>query len=200
MAQSIQPIQATRRLLLAGALASLAGSTMAAMDGKADGEPAIKPSTTPTPADLVTDTLTVSGTVEHNLKLSVADLRTFRLQPAVRVSLGHGASNKSGWKVSVKGILLTDILDRATVVTHNHNDVKKTVIVATASDGYKVVFSWSELFNSPLGDGVLVYFEKDGKPLGDDEGRIAMISTKDTHTGPRHVKWLNGIEVRKIVD
>ena len=39
-----------------------------------------------------------------------------------------------------------------------------------------------------------------GQPLADDEGRIAMVSTKDTRTGPRHVKWLQGIEVRKIVD
>jgi hypothetical protein len=37
-------------------------------------------------------------------------------------------------------------------------------------------------------------------PLGDQEGRIALISAKDTQTGPRHVNWLNGIEVRKIVD
>ncbi|MBK7252189.1 MAG: hypothetical protein IPI06_15355 [Gammaproteobacteria bacterium] len=74
------------------------------------------------------------------------------------------------------------------------------VVVATASDGYKAVFSWSELFNSPVGEGVLVFFEKDGMPLADDEGRIALISAKDLRTGPRHVKWLQGIEVRKIAD
>ena len=73
-------------------------------------------------------------------------------------------------------------------------------IIATASDGYKVVFSWSEVFNSPLGEGVIVFFEKDGVPLADDEGRIAMVSTKDIRTGPRHVKWLQAIEVRKIAE
>ena len=72
--------------------------------------------------------------------------------------------------------------------------------IASASDGYKVVFSWSELFNSPIGDGVLVMFEKDGNPIGDEEGRLALISTKDIRTGSRHVKWLNDIEVRKVVE
>jgi len=73
-------------------------------------------------------------------------------------------------------------------------------VIASATDGYKVVFSWSEIFNSPVGEGVIVFFEKDGKPLADDEGRIALISSRDLRTGPRHVKWLSGIEVRKIVD
>ena len=73
-------------------------------------------------------------------------------------------------------------------------------VLAIASDGYTVVFSWSEIFNSPVGDGILVFFEKDGVPLGDDEGRIALISAKDIRTGPRHVKWLQSIEVRKIAE
>ena len=97
-------------------------------------------------------------------------------------------------------MLLRDILEKAVIKAPAHNDVKKMAVVATASDGYKVVFSWSELFNSPLGDGVIVFFEKDGQPLADDEGRIALISGKDIRTGPRHVKWLQSIEVRKIVD
>lgn len=60
--------------------------------------------------------------------------------------------------------------------------------------------TWSELFNSPVGDGVLVYFEKDGVPLADNEGRIAMVSSKDLRPGPRHVKWLQSIEVRRGVE
>ena len=39
---------------------------------------------------------------------------------------------------------------------------------------------------------------KSDRLLGDDEGRIALISAKDIRTGPRHVKWLQSIEVRKI--
>jgi len=47
---------------------------------------------------------------------------------------------------------------------------------------------------------VIVYYEKNGKALDDNDGEIALISAKDIRTGPRHVKWLNGIEVRKLVD
>ena len=154
----------------------------------------------PNPADFVTESLAISGAVENTLKLSVDDLRKFPPQKVGEVPMVCQTGAKLGQLEHLKGVLLRDILEKAVVVSRNHNDVKKMAIIATASDGYKVVFSWSEVFNSAIGDGVMVYFEKDGKALGDDEGRIAMVSSKDIRTGPRHVKWLQAIEVRKIVD
>lgn len=132
----------------------------------------------------VTTELTVSGTVERPLKLNLNDLRQFPLEQ----------------QEGRNGVTLRALLDRAGVISTNHNDVKKMVIIATASDGYAVVYSWSEIFNSPVGEGVLIFFEKDGKALADDEGRIAMVSAKDLRAGPRHVRWLKSIEIKKIVD
>jgi len=157
------------------------------------------PSDTP-PSQRVTTQLAVTGAVEHPLKLSVADLRQFPVQQIGEFPLaGQGGAKRTPLK-NVKGVRLRDLLERATLVSRDHNDVKKMVIIATASDGYVAAFSWAEIFNSSLGDGVLVFYEQDGSPLADDEGRIAMISTQDTRSGPRHVKWLQSIEVRKIVD
>ena len=96
------------------------------------------------------------------------------------------------------GVRLIDLLDKADLVAGEPNDLKKTVIVATASDDYKAVFSWNELYNTSIGAGVLVLYANDGKPLADDEGRLALISIHDLHTGPRHVRWLKDVQVRKI--
>jgi cytochrome c551/c552 len=148
----------------------------------------------------VTESITVSGAVEQPLKLSVADLRQFPPQQVGEVPVVCQSGANLGKLENLKGVLLRDILEKAKVVSHSHNDVKKMVIIAVASDDYKVVFSWSEVFNSPIGEGVMVFFEKNGLPLADDEGRIAMVSSKDIRTGPRHVKWLKSIEVRKIVE
>lgn len=152
------------------------------------------------PARFVTTSITVSGAVEHQLNLSVDELRKFPPQQVGEVPLICQSGANRGKLENFKGVRLRDILERAVVKAPAHNDVKKMVIIASASDGYKVVFSWSEVFNSPVGEGVMVFFEKDGLPLGDDEGRIAMVSTQDIRTGPRHVKWLQDIEVRKIVE
>lgn len=150
------------------------------------------------PSKYVTQNITITGAVEHKLKLGVDDLRKFPPQQVGELPMVCQTGANLGQMENLKGVLLRDILDQAKVVSKEHNDVKKTIIIATASDGYKVVFSWSEVFNSPVGDGVMVFFEKNGVPLADDEGRIAMVSTKDIRTGPRHVKWLKTIEVKKI--
>jgi hypothetical protein len=92
------------------------------------------------------------------------------------------------------GVLLRDLLNQAAIDVEEHHSRNRTYVAVSASDDYSVVFSWHELFNSATGDGVLVVLRKNGQPLGED-GRIGLISARDTFTCGRHVKWLNRIEV-----
>ena len=65
--------------------------------------------------------------------------------------------------------------------------------MATASGEYAVVFSWAELFVSPVGDSVLVVYERDGAPIPDDEGRIALIAVTDRSSStPREMASVLG--------
>lgn len=152
------------------------------------------------PSKYVTTSITVTGAVEQKLQLTVEDLRGFPPQQVGELPMICQTGANVGKLENLKGVRLRDILEKAVITAPGHNDVKKMAIIASASDGYRVVFSWSEVYNTPIGDGILVFFEKDGVPLAEDEGRIAMVSAQDIRTGPRHVKWLQGIEVRKIVD
>jgi DMSO/TMAO reductase YedYZ molybdopterin-dependent catalytic subunit len=140
----------------------------------------------------------VSGAVQQALSLSVDDLRQFPQDQIVELRLP--ARDATSQPSVLKGVRLRALLERAKVVMADHNTVKKLAIIAAATDGYKVVFSWSELFNAELGNSVLVVFERDGQPLAAAEGPLALISGKDIRTGPRHVKWLQSVEVRQIVD
>ncbi len=152
------------------------------------------------PSKFVTTSISVIGAVEHKLTLGVDDLKKLpqQLFPEVRIVNHEGATTNT--LKNLKGVLLRDIIDQAKVHAPDHSDVKKIVIIANASDDYKAVYSWNEVFNSSIGDGVIVFFENDGKALGDSDGRIAMVSAKDSKTGMRHVRWLKSLEVRKIVD
>lgn len=152
------------------------------------------------PSRFVTTHVKVDGAVENPLDLDVAGLQQFPSQKINELSLICQSGANKGKLENIRGVLLRDILEKAVIKAPAHNDVKKMAIIASASDDYKAVFSWNEVFNSPIGDGVLVFFEKNGLPLTDDEGRIAMVSSKDVRTGPRHVKWLERIEVRKITE
>ena len=98
------------------------------------------------------------------------------------------------------GCLLRDVLDRAKPVEKQRMDLRKSIVVITAADGYRAIFSWAELYLSPIGDGALVVYERDGQPLTANEGPLALVSLKDTRPGPRHVKWLSSIELRLIAD
>ncbi|AGA91868.1 sulfite oxidase-like oxidoreductase [Thioflavicoccus mobilis 8321] len=181
-------IQSLPRLLAGLLLLAVAAAAVAAFDGGAASH------------RFVSHTLTVKGAVATPLVLAVDDLRGFPPRQIEEVAIICESGANIGTKEHLRGVLLTDILDRAKLQAANPRNFRKMAVIAKATDDYKVVFSWAELFNSPLGAGVVVYFEKAGQPLGDAEGRIALISTQDTRTGPRHVRWLNEIEVRKVAD
>jgi hypothetical protein len=90
---------------------------------------------------------------------------------------------------------LRDVLAAAKPVEGKPHELRKSYVVAGASDGYEVVFSWAELFISPVGDNVYVVYERDGAPLSDDEGRIALVVLTDARP-VRHVKWLSTLMLR----
>ncbi len=68
-------------------------------------------------------------------------------------------------------------------------------VLITSDDGYCATYSFGELFNSRLGDQVVIATIKDGKPLSPTDG-FAMSVTGEDSTGGRSVKRIKKIEVR----
>lgn len=149
-------------------------------------------------AGLVSDRLAVSGMVMTVLDLDVDDLRAFPSDQVANVDLTRRVGGETVAS-RVRGVRLTAVLERAGLAARDRNDWKHALVLATATDGYGVVFSWPELFNTDVGTGAWVVFERDGQALADGEGRIALVSTRDLQTGPRSVRWLARLAVR-IVD
>jgi DMSO/TMAO reductase YedYZ molybdopterin-dependent catalytic subunit len=150
-------------------------------------------------ASLVSTRLTVAGEVQRELVLTVDDLRALAER--------HGGLARCADETKLPpqfrgyaGARLVDLLAEADIRRDAPHALRRSYIVATASDGYQVVFSWGELFNTPVGREVLVAVEHDGAPLRDGEGRFALVSFADERLGPRHVKWLSRIEVRRLAE
>jgi hypothetical protein len=162
--------------------------------------PTDKPCDTPPSHEsaLVSTRLRIGGEVEQPLDLAVGDLAAMKAANlhGVPVICSTGATLSTN--NAFHGVLLRDLLNRAKPKMPGHFDKNHLVIVATATDGYQVLFTWHELFNSPTGDAVLVFYQENGKPLDAREGQIALISAKDTKTGPRKVRNLQAIDVRRI--
>lgn len=150
------------------------------------------------PEELVSKDISFTGLVKNQLRLTVDDLIKLPVEIVKSEKMQCLSGADVGEIKDFKGVLLRDLLTKAEIIAPQHNDVKKIVIIAKATDGYMVVFSWSEIFNNPIGDGVIIYFERDGMPLDVGEGEIAMVSRTDIKSGGRHVKWLKEISVFKV--
>jgi hypothetical protein len=141
--------------------------------------------------------LTVSGDVVATTVLAIDDLR--KIAPkAIEDTRAAGAGERARRKYV--GVLLRDVLNQVKLRESEPRGFRKSFVVAVARDGYKVVFSWAELYLTPIGDSVYVVYERDGAALLPAEGPIALVSLADTSPGPRHVKWLQGIDVRMLRD
>ena len=146
-------------------------------------------------ADLVSRQLVVAGAVKTGLTLKVDDLKSFPAAQIDSVTVTRRVGDKEV-SSTVRGVRLAAVLERAALAATDPNEWKHTIVLATATDGYQVVFSWPELFNTEGGAAVLVVFERDGQPLADREGQIALVSARDTRAGPRSVRSLERLEVR----
>jgi hypothetical protein len=109
-----------------------------------------------------------------------------------------GSGEPKGRIDSCVGVLLTDIINDVEVITTEHNDTKKMYVVVASVDGYRTLFSWQELYNSRVGEGVVVILEKDGKKLYEQENRVDLFSANDFLTGPRYVKQLLTISILQL--
>ena len=121
--------------------------------------------------------------------------------PQTEITVSHAVSSgqvHEAGKTSYRGVLLRELLEAARLREVARHDFRRMVVAARASDGYVALFTWGELFNTKLGDQVLVITSVDGKPLADAEGPYALRSLGDQRPGPRHVKWLKQIDVIRI--
>lgn len=148
--------------------------------------------------EYVSDGVAVHGEVSAPRTFGYAELRA---RPQVTVD-GYvilcGSGKVKDVPRTISGVLLRDLLDEARIRLDDHEDPNLTYVVARGNDGYRALFSWHELFNSPAGEGVLVALTKDGAPLGDNEGRLCLVSTQDERPGPRRIRYLSSVEVRRI--
>ncbi len=96
-----------------------------------------------------------------------------------------------------EGVLLADLLGKygAPLGKDLHGAALAEYIVATGSDGYKVVFSLAEVDPSFHPGDVLVADTMDGKPLDAHVGPFRLVSTEDKRPA-RAVRNLVSLEVK----
>ena len=135
--------------------------------------------------------LTVEGDVATPLNLSLAMLRTY---PRTTVIV-----EDEGRSVSYEGVLLGEILKRAgaPVCAELRGNNMATYILATARDGYQVIFSLAEVDPGFTSNNVIVADTIDGKPLFDYQGPVRIVAPKDARAA-RSIRMIERIQVVRV--
>lgn len=140
----------------------------------------------------------VTGKVKKAMTFRLQDFRGYEAKNIGKVTITNHLGVKKGTMKQLKGILITDLLSKVELAEENPKLLSEFYFVFEATDGYKVVFSWNELFNSEIGKQVYFITEKEGKPIESLEDRIAIVAPKDVQTGRRFVKGLKQIRVERV--
>ena len=145
-----------------------------------------------------TDVIIVKGRVKAEQHITLADLQAMPVRNIGDVMITNHLGQPKGTAKAMKGVSLKDVLAKTDLETDNPKLNSTYYFVFTASDGYKVVYSWNELLNNQLGSRSFVVTEKEGKKLSEMEERILVITPGDDMTGRRYVKGLSTIQVERV--
>ena len=145
-----------------------------------------------------TTSFNLSGTIKNKGVINYQDILACKSYELGTLSLLNHAGEKRSTLNNLKGVLLKDVLEKLEYETPGPRELSEFYFTIIASDQYKVVYSWNELFNSPTGNTVYLIIEKEGVSIDKMEDAILLVNTSDFKTGRRHVKAVSQIIVSRV--
>ena len=145
-----------------------------------------------------TQSFTVEGLVEQPLTVQIADLKNYAVVTIDSIAIKNHLGERKSTLKNIKAVPLKAVLKDLKIKVESPRQLSEFYFVCIAADAYKVVFSWNEVFNNPLGDAIYIMVEENGKQIQDLDNRIAILSPTDGMTGRRYVKGLEKIVVRRV--
>jgi DMSO/TMAO reductase YedYZ molybdopterin-dependent catalytic subunit len=142
------------------------------------------------PPDAAT-VLKVGGQVPHPLSLSAADL--LAMPRRVVETKDH-----DGKAARFEGVTLTDVLKAAGAPLGDalRGPQLSKLVLVTAADGYRVVFTLPELDPGFTDDLVLLADRRDGQPLAEREGPLRLVVPHEK----RQARWVRKVMQLLIVE
>lgn len=135
--------------------------------------------------------IAVTGAVSQPLTLTAADLAA--------MSRATVTTTNNGISTAYEGVWLSDVLKKAGVPFGSgmRGPTLSTYVVASASDGYQVVFSAGEL-DPDMTDGQYLLADKaNGKALFGENGSFRLVVPKDKR-GARSIRMLTSLNVVQL--
>lgn len=142
--------------------------------------------------------VSIGGWVHRPLSLDAAELERQGAVDIPEFIVQCTLNGQHGAPRRLRGTRLAPLISQAEPAFAERTDFKRVAVVAEARDGYRALFSWAELFNTLVGDGVFLVFDCAQAPLGEATGPFALISLHDKISGPRFMRGLVAVDLHKI--
>jgi hypothetical protein len=143
------------------------------------------------------ESFVVSGEVIKPETIDIAKLSGYTTVHMDSLRIYSHDMQPKGLMKNIDGVLLKEILSAIPFNNENPKVLSEYYIECQATDGYHVIFSWNEIFNSETGNHVMIVTSKNGVNTAQLDERIALVSPTDKATGRRYVKWLNKIIIHR---
>jgi hypothetical protein len=109
---------------------------------------------------------TITGQVKKESVITIDSLNSYPLKTIGDIKVTDHTGAFKHQDDELKGVLLKDILNHSQWTAANPKLFSRMYFTCVGIDGYKVVYSWNELFNTPVGDNVYIIMEKNGVKIG----------------------------------
>lgn len=142
------------------------------------------------------DSFLIEGKVKNTKAFSLHDLDSFTVVSFGDITtVNHLGEVKSNRK-NVKGILLKNILVKVKFNVTQPKELNSYYFILKGTDGYKVVLSYSEIFNN---SNVYIVTESNGKGWQQIEDRVAVLVLLEPHKGHVAMKGLYKLVVEQAM-
>ncbi len=148
--------------------------------------------------NLATEKFIIDGDVKNSVTFSLSDAGSFARHSIDSLVIYNHLQERKRVIRNIRGVLLKDVILKAGLNEENPKLFSEFYFVCIASDNYKVVFSWNEVFNTDIGNKILVITEEDGQKAETLNDHIAILSPLDKATGRRYVQNLKQIKVERV--
>ena len=150
------------------------------------------------------DRIEVKGLIERPTVLTIDSLKKLNVHTGGPFNIMSRTGEVKQEFKTFKGVLLKDIVTRAGMKLENKAEIGKYnfekgsyYIVLTATNGYRIIYTYNELVFTSVGDNAYVVFERNGAEIS-DKGKIIGFCITDKVTGARNIQWLKSISVEKL--
>ena len=145
-----------------------------------------------------TNKFSITGKVKKESVITLDSLKQYTVKNLGDIKVTDHLGNFKHQDDQLKGVLLKDVLSHTVFATASPKLLSTFYFICTGADGYKVVYSWNELYNTSIGDSVFIIMEKNGIPIDKMPESIQMTSYSDYKTGLRYLHNLDKIVVASV--